>query len=276
MASEWIWWIAQPSGAMLVMLAVAFVALALRAVAFARLLVGSMLLAAVVVSIVPLHAWWAAPLEARHPVPTALPRDVDGILVLGGAVDGRASVHVGQLQTNASGERVVAGAALAARYPLARLVFTGTTAESLANDLRVFPNAASLLFGPQFVTRNVTFLPASSSTYDDALRALDALGPVRGERWILVTSAWHMPRAWATFRTLGWTTFPYPVDAVSAGATIDWPLPEAFGRRLADVDRTVREWGAVAVYLRTGRIAREAWADPDAWRTVEAFSGALP
>jgi uncharacterized SAM-binding protein YcdF (DUF218 family) len=266
----------QPSGAMLVCLSLAFVALLLRAVAFARLLLAVVLVAAATVVVVPLHAWWAAPLEARHPLPDALPRDVDGILILGGAVDARASVEVGQLQTNGAGERVFAGAALAARYPLAQLVFTGTTAEALANDLRVFPNARSMLFGPQFVTRNVTFLPASASTFDDALRALDALGPVRGERWILVTSAWHMPRAWATFRTLGWTTFPYPVDTSSAGATIDWPLPEAFGTRLADVDRTVREWGAVAVYLRTGRIAREAWADPGAWRTVEAFANALP
>jgi len=257
--SDLTWWALQPSGLVIVLLAVAWLASAAGRRRWSGAVVGLVLLAWLAVVVAPVDAWLAAPLERRTPVTRSLPPSVDGIVVLGGSVEWRASVERGQLSLGPSAERTIAGAALARRYPDAVLAFTGVTPDALSADFRAAPGPASLFFGEAFADRRPVVLSAAASTYEEALLSLERLQPRPGETWLLVTSAWHMPRAWATFRTLGWTTVPYPVDPMSAGARWGWPDPPGAAGRLADVDRIVREWGAVLVYRRTGRIAPEAW-----------------
>ncbi len=259
--SDALWWLLQPSGLALAALAAAWLLGSLGARRPAAALVGAVVAGWLAVVALPVDAWLAAPLERRHPLPEALPDTVDGILVLGGSVEWRASVQRGQLALGASGERMIAGAALARRYPDALLAFTGVTAEALSHDLTDRPDARSLLFGDAFAERDPLILSEAASTYEEALLALQRLQPRPGETWLLVTSAWHMPRAWATFRTLGWSLVPYPVDPLAAGARWGFDGWTPAAERLARVDRIVREWGAVWVYRRTGRIAPEAWED---------------
>jgi uncharacterized SAM-binding protein YcdF (DUF218 family) len=262
LVSDALWWLLQPSGLAVAGLALAWLAAVLGGRRLAAGLVGLTLVAWLAVVAAPVDAWLAAPLERRHPPPDALPARVDGIVVLGGAIEGAATAERGQLALNEAAERVLAGAALAQRYPGAVLALTGVAGASLARDFVPRPDARSLIFGEAFAGRPPVVLSDAVSTYEEALLALRRLQPRPGETWLLVTSAWHMPRAWATFRSLGWTTVPYPVDPVAAGATWGWRgWPGAAGR-LADLDRIVREWGAVWVYRRTGRIAPEAWDLP--------------
>jgi uncharacterized SAM-binding protein YcdF (DUF218 family) len=259
--SELVWWLLTPSGVAMALVGV----VALAALAGARRLAAGLaflvLAGGATVTLVPLSAWLAAPLEARHPLPERLPERVDGIVVLGGSVDWRGSAALGQLQLGASGERMAAAAALARRYPGALLAFTGVTAEALAADFRPSPTPGSLFAGPEYADRRVVVLPGVGSTYEEAIVLLERVAPRPGETWLLVTSAWHMPRAWSTFRTLGWTLRPYPVDARAAGARWGWPSLTGAAERLAEFDTVVREWGALTVYRRTGRIAPDVWTD---------------
>ena len=260
--SDVLWWFLQPSGLVLVLLALVWLLLVFRS--RGGLLLVTLLVAGwATVVLLPVTHWIAAPLEARHPPPDSLPAEVDGIIVLGGAVDWRVSVARRQLNLGASAERVMAGAALARRYPDATLVFTGVGAEALAADFGGSPGPRSLIFGAAFEGRDPIFLSASASTYEDALLAVEQLPRRPGETWLLVTSAWHMPRAWATFRTLGWTTVPYPVDFVTGGEDVPPRTIGAAGERLADLDRVVREWGALWIYRRTGRIDEGVWRGDD-------------
>lgn len=269
--SDALWWLLQPSGLIVAALAAAWLLGSLGARRAAAGLAGLALAAWLVAVALPVDAWLAAPLERRHPLPERLPASVDGILVLGGAVEWRASIERGQLALGEAGERVVAGAALARRYPDALLAFTGVTSEALSHDFTDAPDAGSLLFGDAFADRDPVILSEAASTYDEALLALQRLQPRPGETWLLVTSAWHMPRAWATFRTLGWTLVPYPVDPLAAGGSWGFRSWAPASERLARLDRVVREWGAVWVYRRTGRIAPEAWNDaPTSPRTDRA------
>lgn len=254
------WWLMQPSSVLLVLL----VASALAAlVGWRRLAARTVALVVLVwaaVTAFPVAAWLAAPLEARHPLPSTLPADVDGIVVLGGAVDVRASAERGQLTLGGTAERMIAGAALARRYPDATLVLPAVTAEAIAADFRADPSAATSFFGPTFADRRPLLLPGVASTYDEATTFLRRVAPRTGSTWLLVTSAWHMPRAWATFATAGIETVPYPVDALGAAPRFGWDTLPGAASRLADLDTVVREWGATLVYRRTGRISPEAWA----------------
>jgi uncharacterized SAM-binding protein YcdF (DUF218 family) len=252
--SEALWALLQPSSLMVAAIGLALVATWLRWHAFAASLLTLVLVAIAVAVLLPVTEWIVGPLESQV-APAELPERVDGIVVLGGAVEWRITAARGQLTLNDAAERVVAAAALAQRYPAARLVFTGVFADAFAQDFRAQPGERSLFFGPVFAGRDVRYLGAARSTFEDAIVALAEATPAAGETWLLVTSAMHMPRALATFRTQGWTTLvPYPVDYRSTGTAapgIDWDVAGT----LADLDRAVREWGAIEVYRRTGRIA---------------------
>lgn len=249
---ELLWTLLQPSTVLVLLVVAALLATWARWTALAATLLTAYLVAVAAVVLLPVGEWLGAPLETRVAA-APLPARADGIVVLGGAVDWRVTRERGQLSLNAAGERVAAAAALAQRYPQARLVVTGSFADAFANDFRATATDASLFFGPAFAGRSVTYLGEARSTYEDALLALEAAAPRAGETWLLVTSAWHLPRAHGTFRALGWTLHPVPVDFRTTGELRVAPSWDV-AATLSDLDRLVREWGAIAVYRREGRM----------------------
>jgi len=158
-----------------------------------------------------------------------------------------------QLNTNGAGERMMAGAALAQRYPDAQLVFTGLYQEVVRREFRA--SGDGFFSGPAFENREIIYLGAARSTYEEALLSLETLKPRPEETWLLVTSAWHMPRAYGTFKTQGWTLVPYPVDYVGTGEVRFAPSLDVMGK-LAELDTVAREWGALFMYQRLGRTTK--------------------
>ena len=63
---------------------------------------------------------------------------------------------------------------------------------------------ARMIFERQSLTQN-------SNTYGNAVFCHRLIAPAPGERWLLVTSAAHMPRALGTFHKLGFAIEPWPV-----------------------------------------------------------------
>jgi uncharacterized SAM-binding protein YcdF (DUF218 family) len=56
---------------------------------------------------------------------------------------------------------------------------------------------------------------------ENAIFTRDLVQPQPGQTWVLVTSAWHMPRAVETFERNGWTGLvPWPVDFRSGGQAL--------------------------------------------------------
>jgi uncharacterized SAM-binding protein YcdF (DUF218 family) len=250
-----IWWLLQPSSLLALLVLATTLALVAGRARLAGVFGVSALLLLAVPTVFDLDGRLAWELERLSPARAELPDRVDGVLVLGGAVEWRTSRERDQLNLNQAGERLLAAAALARRYPNAQLAFTGLFLEDVPNDFTAVPTDASLIFGDEYRGRPIEFIGEARSTYEDALLALERLSPQAGQSWLLVTSAMHMPRALAVFRTLGWRLHPYPVDYRTSGEP-GWlnrnPSP---AENLAALDEVVREWGAVLVYARTGRIS---------------------
>ena len=79
--------------------------------------------------------------------------------------------------------------------------------------------------------------------------------PKPGERWLLVTSAHHMPRAVGVFRAAGFPVEAYPVDFRTRGA-VDLLRPfSTLGDGLRRTDTAIREWVGLLVYRMTGQTA---------------------
>ena len=249
--SELYWLLLQPSTLLLALLVLVLLLLVLRSYALARALLVVALALTLLPAILPVRDVLAVPLEQHHPL-RPLPERVDGIVVLGGAVEWRVTEARGQLALSEAAERMVAAAALAERYPEATLVLTGIFGETLQHEFRPTPGPHTFFSGPEYGARRPVFVGAARSTYEDALFALEAAEPGPGETWILVTSALHMPRAVGVFETIGWRVVPYPVDFTTTGRIELRPTLEVIPALVA-LDKVVREWGALVIYSLTGR-----------------------
>lgn len=155
-------------------------------------------------------------LESRHQTPTELPKRVAGIIVLGGLLDTNIGLNQTTPQFNTGADRLVTFANLAKRYPTAKLVYSGGT---------IFPNttpeadmAADALKSIGFNPRNRLIIENESRTTLENARNTKALvAPKDDETWLLVTSAYHMPRALGAFAAQDWALTPIPTDYLAAG-----------------------------------------------------------
>jgi len=90
-------------------------------------------------------------------------------------------------------------------------------------------------------------------TWENAVNVKALVSPKTGERWLLVTSAWHMPRSVGVFRRVGFAIEPWPVDYRTAD---DWDalrLFDAPADGLKRLDTAMREWIGLVAYRATGR-----------------------
>jgi uncharacterized SAM-binding protein YcdF (DUF218 family) len=93
----------------------------------------------------------------------------------------------------------------------------------------------------------------SRNTVENAVFSKAMAQPKPGERWLLVTSAFHLPRAMGIFRKAGFEVEAYPVDWRTRG----WedalrPFP-TMGEGLRRADIAVREWVGLLMYWLTGQ-----------------------
>ncbi len=194
------------------------------------------------------------PLETRFPVPTQLPEKVDGIIVLGGAVDEVVSAGQGHLSFNEDAERVLAPISLLRRYPQARLVLTGGSGSLNPGPFKESDKVRPLWRDAAIDRGQVLYEEASRNTYENALFTRDLLHPKPGEKWLLVTSAAHMPRSVGLFRKAGFDVIAYPVAFKSTGKDRQWYVPRTAGTALGNIESAVHEYVGLWVYHQTGRI----------------------
>jgi uncharacterized SAM-binding protein YcdF (DUF218 family) len=98
----------------------------------------------------------------------------------------------------------------------------------------------------------LTLESRSTNTYENALFTRELPGLDARKPWLLLTSAWHMPRAMATFQKAGWNVTPYPVDFRTGGGT---PWSQYDLRLGADKwELLLHEWLGIAAYRLSGRI----------------------
>ena len=218
-----------------------------------RLLVGSVLLLALC-GFSPLGNLLLYPLEQRFPPWDPTRGAPDGIIVLGGPVDPDLSLaHHVPVVTSAP-DRMITAAALARRYPNARLVYTGGSARLISNDAKEADYAAEIFESLGIARSRLIMERLSRNTAENAAFTRDLVQPKPGERWLLVTSAFHMPRSVGLFRKVGFAVEPYPVDWRIGGAEDLRTFTNIAGDGLAHTDTAVREWMGLAAYRVTGRI----------------------
>lgn len=201
-----------PGNLLLILLAVGVWRLSVTRCRKGLTLVVLALVAGVAAAVEPLAALPLIPLEDRFPEPRTLPDKVDGIIVLGGAIDPERTAEYGQVALNRSAARVTETLRLAQHYPTARVLLSGGMGGLLHEPTTESAATARLLTELGVAPNRLVIEDKSRTTHENAVLSKQIADPKPGEIWILVTSADHMPRAVGCFRHIGWSVVPDPVD----------------------------------------------------------------
>lgn len=218
-----------------------------------RKLMVTVLLGLAICAYSPLANFLLFPLESRFPKWDSSRGDPDGIIVLGGPLDADLSAAHGVPVISGAADRLIGAATLAHRYPNARLVYTGGSPNLLHNDAKEADYATALFQGLDIPKSRLTMERQSRNTKENAEFSKEIVKPKPGERWLLVTSAYHMPRAVGLFRKAGFPVEAYPVDW-KVGTREDlfkYYVIANDGLQLVDIG--VREWLGLIAYRLAGR-----------------------
>ncbi len=164
------------------------------------------------IAALPIATWVTAPLENRFSRPLRLPGHIDGLIVLGGAVDPTATERRAIPALNSDAERMTEFVRLAKLYPGARLVFSGGSGALYRGAGPTEADVARLFFRQHGIDiRRVVFEHRSRNTYENVLFSKTLVKPGKDQIWLLVASARDVPRAIGIFHRLGWPVIPIPV-----------------------------------------------------------------
>jgi uncharacterized SAM-binding protein YcdF (DUF218 family) len=244
--SKFLFMLVQPS---LVCLAMVAAGLLLRrnrltAVGFVLLLV---------IGFSPLSYLMLLPLEDRF----ARPRldqvgDISGVIILGGFEDTYGTKMRGVLTLGDAAERLTEGVLLAHRLPRTRVIFTGGSATILDASPSAAGAVADFIIGTGIAADRVILESASRNTRENAAMTYDIVKPKPGERWLLVTSAFHMPRAMGVFRVAGFEVVAWPVDYRTTGNGDATRSTGSIGEGTYHVDISTKELIGLIVYRLRG------------------------
>jgi uncharacterized SAM-binding protein YcdF (DUF218 family) len=184
----------------------------------------------------PIGNFLIIPLETRFPAWNAVGAAPDGIVVLGGGLD-----------------RIFAAAKLARQYPNARVVYSGGNPGLMGiEDLPQADVAEAIFTGLGLAQDRLLLERKSRNTLENAQASKTIASPKSGERWVLVTSAYHMPRSIGIFRKVGFEVEPYPVGGEAHNLTDLLTLNSTFLGRLTQTNIGAREWMGLLAYRLSG------------------------
>ncbi len=211
-----------------------------------------------VVGLSPLGNWLVLPLEDRFPrADLSNGEPPTGFIVLGGAEQRYIGEGRDAPTLNEAGDRIVEAALLANRFPDARVAISGGDAAMFYPSESEALGTAAILIGLGISRNRLVLEDESRDTFENAefvkakLSQLELLG--RGERWVLITSAAHMPRAMGCFRQAGFAVEPWPVDYRTRGPEDAWRPFDKVSEGLRRVDMATREWVGLLAYWVAGR-----------------------
>jgi uncharacterized SAM-binding protein YcdF (DUF218 family) len=256
--SKLVWFLTQPSSLILIaLLGGLLLATKTRFTYAGRRLAWFGIVGLLVGGLSPLANIAMLPLEERFPVPPLKSgnRAFTGIIVLGGAESGDVSVARGQLTLNEAAERVTEGARLAHLLPTARLIFTGGAAQFIFEGVPGADAVGGFWRSIGISGNRIALESKSLTTWDNAVLTHQLLKPTAGQRFLLVTSAHHMPRAMGAFRRAGLDVVAYPVDFRTVGTAHALRFFDSVPSGLRRLDEAAREWAGLVAYRVSDRSA---------------------
>lgn len=205
-----------------------------------------------------LSGWTSGPeallraLESRYerPPEQAL-QHFAGIVVLGGALSSPElwEAHP-QVGLNDQAERMTEAVALMRSHPNLRLLFTGGNAKISGEGVSEAQRAKVFFEAMGVDPARVGYESASRNSYENALLTASMPGVDKTQPWLLLTSAFHLPRAMGVFTHAGWNVSPWPVDYRTTAHDSWFDFSLHYGPAMWQL--ALHEWLGYAAYRMAG------------------------
>ena len=205
----------------------------------------------------PVGDFLIQPLEKRFPILTekTLPQKVDGIIILGGGEELGRSLSWKVPQVGLGGDRYIAAKYLADHYPEVPVIFTGGSGDPFTQNSLGEGWIAKGLFKQLNIPSSRWIIESKSRNTYENFKFIKPRLPKPDGTYLLITSAYHMPRSVGIARKQGIHVIPYPTDFLSYD-----PAHRHFDfngyDHLHTLQKSVREWIGLTVYYFTGKTSR--------------------
>ena len=250
--SKILWPLLSPLNFVLLLLSITWLLSLSKGKQWARNLFACILLVLFSIAFLPIGSWLIYPLEKRFVTTPDLPESIEGIVVLSGAIKTRHSLQWEQVEYTDAVERDLSFIKLARDYPHAQLIYTGGSSSITQQEYKSADVAKVFFEEMGLDTSRIKFERDARNTWENAKLSFEIAEPALGQEWILITSAYHMPRSMGIFCKIGWPMIPYPVDHQSIsipGLSISFNL----GGHMEMLDKAIHEWVGLLVYWLTGK-----------------------
>jgi uncharacterized SAM-binding protein YcdF (DUF218 family) len=176
----------------------------------------------------------------------------DAILVLGGMIDPIFS-RPHNIEINDCFERLTSTAELYHEGTASLIIVSSGSGNIAYSDQKEAPFLAELLQRMGVPDPAIIQESESRNTHENIVYSKKILEDLHLSKILLVTSAWHLPRAIAICKKQGITVTPYSVDSLVEPLTLPIDLfPDAWA--LQRSTRLIREWIGVLAYRLLGRL----------------------
>lgn len=255
--SKIFWLLVQPLNfiALLFLLSCVLFLIGKRSISF-KFMAGTSVLF-LVLGIFPVGMLLLYPLEHRYERPdeAALPEDVDGIILLGGMFNLRRSHDYGYPVLNESASRMIDFIALSKLYPSAKVLYTGGSSSLQPKEGGAAYFVKEIFDDAGRDEQQLLIEPSSRNTYENYLFSKKLADPKDHETWILITSAFHMPRAVTVFCSGNWSVIPYPSAHYTPKYKRGRLFPVNVLKNYHMLHVALREWTGIVAYRAFGKTA---------------------
>jgi len=254
--SKIIWGLLSPTSLMIWLLILVSLLLWLNYVKAARRIITLLSLAGFFMLAYPISDYLMYPLETRFKTPETLPENVDGIIVLGGAEQLKLSVSWDSAEVGEAAERILAAAELSRIYPDIPVIYTGGSNLVQMQNLDRKGTVSQTLLRQAGIAKERLVIETQARNTAENFQLITPLLPDSQGSYILVTSAYHMPRSVGVARKQGINVFAYPVDHRSSQADERYWDFDLF-EHLQVLEPAWHEWLGLTAYYVTGKTS--AW-----------------
>ena len=146
----------------------------------------------------------------------------------------------------------MASITLLKRYPNAKIVFTSGSGNLIDQRQKGADVARRLYLEQGIDATRIVFESNARNTAENALLSKALVSPAQGETWVVITSAFHMPRSVGIFCKVGWPVVDFPVDHRTLRGELLRIDPGVMGN-LTNLLTGVREWVGLLAYYTSGK-----------------------
>lgn len=176
-----------------------------------------------------------------------------GIIILGGAITEHKQARPNWYHINDGAERIIDGLMLAKHFPSAYLLFTGGNASISGKGGNESAAFKRFIQQSNPLESAIYFENRAKNTWQNAKFSMQQLGQAASGKWLLVTSANHMPRALGSFTKAGFDVIGWPTDYRADRLHFPW-LVTSSARQFSKLNLLIHELIGIAAYKISGKI----------------------